>query len=132
MAIRIRGIRGFTLALAALAALGVGSMSAQAAVIVVDPGVVGGLSNSPIVAGQLVPASDPFLDVRFADMKHVEAVRWGFGISELAPGATDGAITGGLAQSSLRAYFITTGGAAAPVATCLEIESMSVLISLTF
>ena len=85
MAIRIRGIRGFTLRLAALAALGVGSMSAQAAVIVVDPGVVGGPSTSPIVSGQRVSAVDPVLDVLFADMKHVEAIEWGFAISAVVP-----------------------------------------------
>ena len=80
MAIRIRGIRGFTLALAALAALGIGSTTAQALVINVDPGVVGGPSNSPLVAGQLVSTSDPVLTYFFEGMKHVEVVEWGFSI----------------------------------------------------
>lgn len=51
----------------------------NAALINVDPGTVGSASNSPILAGHTVFANDPFLDIVFTDMKHVEATQWGFG-----------------------------------------------------
>ena len=52
---------------------------AEAVVIDVDPGPVGGQSNSPLVSEELfVGGQATSFDFVFTDMKHVEATRWGW------------------------------------------------------
>lgn len=70
-------LKRFLCAVAVSLALGM-TGHAHAATITVDPGVVGGPADFPLLDDQLVTVSDPVLDIVFADMKHVEVISYGY------------------------------------------------------